>query len=746
MKRKLCIILFLYLILFVSAQNLLVKDKVIDLSNWNVQSEPQVFLNGKWGFAWKALVNSVNETSKTISVAKSWEYAGYEREGWASYACKIILPKDKKDLSLFVPYQHSNARVLINGKKVFEMGTVGTSKESARPGLKRGLIHIDSHLSELDLVLQVSNFHHDKSGSIGIVSICETNWIKAKLARMRAVDLIAIGFGLAIMFSSIVLVALRVNKLNTIWFVAFIGVVLLRIASTSSLVFIDLLNMSFMLNKRMEYFVILTVPCFLILSLNSEYGKYFNKIFLRTYTAITIIFTFINLFLPMIFFTSTLLYQQLLLVLAIIYIIYFSTKLLIKRVDGSLFLFIGIVALVLFASYDILLSFKITQGAASLISIGILTFIGIKSISISYQQYKEKQEAELTSRKLQESSIRIQNHLSEIRSAVKSLDGGRSLLLKAKDSLFYSANNISDCLSQVKQHMSTQNDLILETKASSDSTSKFLASLGKGLEMQNNNSLDSIKNLSDLVAKTDELVQAFKKAEDSFNGISQSNTIAKESLTNMSLTIDGISNRSELLSQTNEVISQISDQTNLLAMNAAIEAAHAGDAGKGFAVVAEEIRHLAELSGMQAGETSNILKDIATSIHNTVDASAKMEESFSEINLQVNAFANVLSGITGFIHETNSQGQLISNSLKKMRDQINAVQDESSKLSSSQNKAIQNFQRLLEAAKKVNSEIEEMVKSITSLEAVLDQTNNAYNETESVATRLSKLVDEEHHI
>ena len=81
MKRKLCIILFLYLILFVSAQDLLVKDKVIDLSNWNVQSEPQVFLNGKWGFAWKALVNSVNETSKTISVAKSWEYAGYEREG-----------------------------------------------------------------------------------------------------------------------------------------------------------------------------------------------------------------------------------------------------------------------------------------------------------------------------------------------------------------------------------------------------------------------------------------------------------------------------------------------------------------------------------------------------------------------------------------------------------------------------------------------------------------------------------------
>ena len=69
------------------------------------------------------------------------------------------------------------------------------------------------------------------------------------------------------------------------------------------------------------------------------------------------------------------------------------------------------------------------------------------------------------------------------------------------------------------------------------------------------------------------------------------------------------------------VINSIASQTNLLAMNAAIEAAHAGDAGKGFAVVSDEIRKLAESSSVNAGQISSMLKNISEKIHTVAQTS-----------------------------------------------------------------------------------------------------------------------------
>lgn len=194
------------------------------------------------------------------------------------------------------------------------------------------------------------------------------------------------------------------------------------------------------------------------------------------------------------------------------------------------------------------------------------------------------------------------------------------------------------------------------------------------------------------------------------------------------------------------MITQIADQTNILAMNAAIEAAHAGEAGKGFAVVAEEVRHLAELSGNQANETGLILKDIETAITNTVSASSRMEASFAEINSQVESFASVMTDISDFISETNSQGKAISQSLEAMRGEFSNVQAESKNVTASQKDVTRNFEKLFEAANAVNAEIETMIQSISELDSVLTQTTNAYNENDAVVSKLTGLMDEQQKV
>lgn len=726
----------------IAAETVKLINKTADLSQWDFSKAPQVLLSGEWGFAWQKKCTSVDETDTSITVAASWSSQGYSRYGWATYACKIILPPEHPDLSIYVPYQHSNLSVFINGEHIFTAGRIGNAQENSEPGFQSKIIKLAPDVKEVDLVVQTSNFHHYKSGMIDLVSICDSEFIERKLSSARALDLFVLGFGFSIILSSIMLILIRVHHIKTVWFIAFIVMFLTRIGTTGSIVFREIFGLSFMINIRLEYVCVVGIPCFLIISFYTEYKKYFHKIPVIIFSFVAGVVMFIDACLPMQIFTALLLPQQIMLLVGIGYITYMIIYLAVKKADQALFLLFGIIALVISGLHDILISLHILQGADGFIPIGILIFAAARNLGQSYKQYQEKQHAELTAKKLQESSIRIQNHLFEIRSAVENLQGGKNLLLTAKNSLFNTANNISGCLNQVKAQMNIQDKLIVESKASFDATFQFLHSLGEGLEMQNRNYQHSIQNITMLVAKTDDLVEAFNKVENNFTGISQSNTRAKDSLSNMSLSIDGISHRSEVLLETNNIITQLSEQTNILAMNAAIEAAHAGEAGKGFAVVAEEIRRLAELSNIQAGETSKILKDIDSAIDKTVEASAQMEANFGEINSQVEDFAAVLTGITNFINETNSQGKTISESLETMRGQIENVRNESKNLSSSQDTAMKNFEQLFLAMKTVNTEIETMIQSINGLSGVLQQTSDAYDETESVTVRLNTLMNE----
>jgi methyl-accepting chemotaxis protein len=100
--------------------------------------------------------------------------------------------------------------------------------------------------------------------------------------------------------------------------------------------------------------------------------------------------------------------------------------------------------------------------------------------------------------------------------------------------------------------------------------------------------------------------------------------------------IQGIQAQSESLVGANLVIAQIASRTNLLAMNAAIEAAHAGEAGRGFAVVAEEIRSLAENSQVQSKAIKAELSGIAQAVRDSVKSSAASRESFRQVSRQIN--------------------------------------------------------------------------------------------------------------
>ena len=107
----------------------------------------------------------------------------------------------------------------------------------------------------------------------------------------------------------------------------------------------------------------------------------------------------------------------------------------------------------------------------------------------------------------------------------------------------------------------------------------------------------------------------------------------------------------------NSVMDNIASQTNLLSMNAAIEAAHAGESGKGFAVVAEEIRKLAEDSSEQSKTISTVLKKIKESIDKISRSTDNVLKKFEAIDSSVRTVADQINSAVNQVSEISNENK-----------------------------------------------------------------------------------------
>jgi methyl-accepting chemotaxis protein len=121
------------------------------------------------------------------------------------------------------------------------------------------------------------------------------------------------------------------------------------------------------------------------------------------------------------------------------------------------------------------------------------------------------------------------------------------------------------------------------------------------------------------------------------------------------------------------VINGIAGSTNLLSMNAAIEAAHAGDAGRGFAVVADEIRKLADTSGKNAKEIGRQLKEVIAVITSAAEQSGRTRDSFVEIQTEIAGAMDAFQEITNATGELAEGGKQILEALQTLSDMSSRV-------------------------------------------------------------------------
>jgi methyl-accepting chemotaxis protein len=254
---------------------------------------------------------------------------------------------------------------------------------------------------------------------------------------------------------------------------------------------------------------------------------------------------------------------------------------------------------------------------------------------------------------------KIKNLITSIKQqAVALFDIGNELASNMTETAA-AINQITSNIRNIKSRVINQSASVTETNATMEQITVNIDKLNGNVEKQSASVAKSSSAIEEMIANIQSVTNTLNKNTESVQELLESSEVGRTGLQEVAADIQEIARESEGLLEINAVMENIASQTNLLSMNAAIEAAHAGEAGKGFAVVADEIRKLAESSGEQSKTISTVLKKIKDSIDKITRSTDNVLNKFEVIDGGVKTVSEQTENIRNAMEEQSVGSQQI---------------------------------------------------------------------------------------
>ena len=301
-------------------------------------------------------------------------------------------------------------------------------------------------------------------------------------------------------------------------------------------------------------------------------------------------------------------------------------------------------------------------------------------------------------------------------------------------------HQISANIDGVKQQALTQAASVTETAATVEEIIRTIRQLNNSIENQAASVAESSSAIEQMVGNIASITQTLGKTDDVIKTLASATADGKETVTGANTVTQRIAEESGGLLEASSVIQHIASQTNLLAMNAAIEAAHAGESGKGFAVVADEIRKLAEESSSQGKTITETLKVLSGEIE-TLSYSAKTaEEKFNAIFALSEHVKTMSQNLMNAMHEQENGSKEVLTAIRDINMVTNQVNDGSAEMLRGGENVAQEMQKLDELTRVITDSMNEMASGAVQISNAVQEVHTISQKNKESIENLSKEV------
>lgn len=301
--------------------------------------------------------------------------------------------------------------------------------------------------------------------------------------------------------------------------------------------------------------------------------------------------------------------------------------------------------------------------------------------------------------------------------------------------------NISSMQSQIQK----MDETVQASAATVEQISRNIESTTAQITNQASMVEETSASITEIMSSLDSVAQITERKMAAIDSLAEAAQRGREQLDQTTQTFfEGVASRMDDIQAAADAIQAIAAQTNLLSMNAAIEAAHAGDAGRGFAVVAEEIRKLADEAGSSSSQIAKTLASVVANVSETRDNQNQTISDFDRILEEVTSTRNAFVEINGTTRELSIGGREITSAVESLNEITATVTASSDEIRTGTTQMVDYQQQLREISRVVNEGISEIVSGsqeiATAMGLISDQNEQLREAIETLNQEVSRFV------